>query len=199
MKLLVIALIVLFALTLTFTSVQAQTPTITVERLPDNSIILTWDNISRRNFYSLLITENGVSTYLGFTTAQKTHTFSPGPGHYERINNAERIGVIPHSTDDASPVDDGTYGTIPAEIQQPTVTVERLVNNSIKVSWEAIQTDATEDYGIRITEGVTDSDELVAVSSTDSTFTFEPSDDLYERVTDAQRVGVHGTVSGGTY
>ena len=196
MKLLVIALITLFALTLTFTSVQAQTPTLTVERLPDNSLRLTWENIpTSTRLYTFSVTEDGVNNLIGGTVFGTTDTFIPETPRFERINNAERVGVLGHAAGILDP-DVAIYRVVPAEIQQPTVTVERLVNNSIKVSWEAIQTDATEDYGIRITEGVIDSAELISSPSDTSEFTFEPSDDLYERVTDAQRVGVHGTVSG---
>ena len=170
-------------------------PCVTAERLADNSIKVSWENIRTHEFFivfNFFVINGDTETDVDFIPegVVSSFTFSPTHDNFNQINDADSVGVA--GTIDGESVDK-TFADVPP---RGTVTAVRLADDSIELTWENIRTNAAEDYGIRITEGVTDSAELVAVPSSDSTFTFSPSDDLYQRVSNAQRVGVHGTVDG---
>ncbi|WP_424947399.1 cadherin-like beta sandwich domain-containing protein [Candidatus Spongiihabitans sp.] len=77
-------------LILTTTAVE---PTLTIERLRDNSLRLTWENIPTfRGFYSIGIREAGDSILYNFVSSPLTIKAED----LDRVNAARRLGVLSH-------------------------------------------------------------------------------------------------------
>ena len=139
MKLLFIALITLFVLTLTITGVSAQTlePTVTVVRESDNSLTVSWENIPTNGRYYLAHFTGPINTSgIGYDGASPHH-IPTNHDFYDVISKAERIGVIATNADNTS-VGSYSYASVPPLL--PIVTADRQADNSILISWENIPT-----------------------------------------------------------
>ena len=167
-------------------------PCVTAVRLADNSLKVSWENISTDSNYQIRGYDSVNSqTFAINGVVGDSRIILHSDIIFDQVNKAERIGV--NGVID-SLAGDQTFAPVPDEIPQLDVTAERLSDDSLKVSWENIRTDNF--YNIRITESGTDSSALVRVASDTSEFTFTPSHDLFERVSNAQRVGVNGAING---
>ena len=86
-----------------------------------------------------------------------------------------------------------------AQAQEPSLTVERLADNSVKLTWENIRSD-TGSYDISITTSTTDGLSSTTtrfhVPSSTSEFTFGPTHRHFDRVNSANTVGISGSIGG---
>ena len=168
-------------------------PTVTAERLADNSIKVSWENIRTHELFivfNLFVINGDTEAPVNFIPPGdvRSFTFSPTHDNFNEINDADRVGVS--GTIDGKSVDK-TFADVPPE---PTVTAVRLADDSIKVSWENIRNDFRF-YQFFVTEDGTDS-KLFRCSSCVNSFTFSTTHHLFDRVNDAQRIGVSGTIVG---
>ena len=163
-------------------------PTVSVTRHSDNSLTVSWDLLPTDGDYTIVVATAGSSGQrVVHTTSSSPFTFASDHANFAHVNNADRIGVqgtagIP------------TYRNIPAEIPQPFLTVERLADNTIRVFWDNI--DTFRDYTIHITEGGIDKRFLRIEDDTAREQLFAPSDDDYDRINNAERIGISNVVRG---
>ena len=201
MKQLFIPLIILFALSITITGVYAQStppplePSVTVERLADNSLKLSWENINTdTGFYDIYTSTSGTdSLIIKVPSSIAEYTFSASSGaNFDLVNNAERVGVF------------GTVGGLgtdqrsePVPPLLPIVTAERLADNSIKVSWENIRThELFIVFNLFVINGDTEAPVNFIPPGDVRSFTFSPTHDNFNEINDADKVGVAGTIDG---
>ena len=195
MKLLFIALITLFALTLTFTSAQAQSPSLNIERLNDYSLKLTWSNISTDNDrWNIFVDESGrISLLVSSGTVRDRYTFFADSSnaitreHFTKVNNANRIGVGGN---------DGTDDRVDirwVDVPNPTLIVQRLVDNSIQVTWNNIYTKDAQ-YSIPIIES--GARNVVGLTTSEETYNIPTNHAQFDRVSGAEKICVIGTDGG---
>ena len=175
-----------------FVAVPVQIPSLSVERLADDSIKLTWSNIRTDDTYGIRIAGTDSAELVNVPSTESTFTFEPSDDLFERVNNAQRIGVNGFSGDAAV---DLTFEPVPAPTL-PTLKAERLADDSIKLTWSNIRTDNNR-YDIRTAaSGSGIASTLLPVASDTSEFTFEPSDEHFKRVNNAERIGITGYDNG---
>ena len=168
--------------------------TATAKRLENNSLRFSWDNIRNDAGYQIRISNSANQLISRINVSGDSYIVSTSHHRYDAINTAGNIVAI--SGFFKSQTVDTTRVSIPPLIPAiPTLAIERLDDNSVKLTWKNIDTDDGDVYSIRLTESGTDST-LLPVPSDTSRFTFDSSHDDFKRVSDAQRVGVHGTVDG---
>ncbi len=124
------------------------TPTVTVARLPDNSIEVSWDNIPGVNFTIYAIT-TGENDEIIIDLVTSPHTFATTDSPFDTANNADAIGVRGFA--EGSPVGDHSAqitsdGVPPADTTPPTVTLGTIAEGVI---------DTPQDYDITFSEAVT--------------------------------------------
>ena len=166
-------------------------PSVTAERLADNSIKVSWENIRTHEFFivfNLFVINGGTEAPVNFIPPGdvRSFTFSPTHDNFNQINDADRVGVS--GTIDGKSIDK-TFADVPPEV---ILTVERLADDSIELTWENIPT-TTNAYSILITKGVTDS--YLGVGATSTTITFPPLHSHYDQINNADRIGVIGLES----
>ena len=183
------------------TTAHAQSASVTAERRPaDNAIILTWENISSdTGRYHIIITESGVDdTILEWSGVRFSQIFSPAGllGIFARMNNAERIGV---AGEKAGVLVDHAYTSVPPRLlPEPIVTVERLADNSLKISWENIRTNELQIYSFFVINDGSETRVNFVPPGTISSFTFSPEHASFNEINSADRVGVAGSVADGS-
>ena len=170
-----------------------------VKRYENNSIELTWENISTNSLgHNIHIIEsNGTDTLLvtyDYNPPRTYHTFFSSDSDpysiaiFNRINNAEQVGVSGFIGEIHGPV---TYVSVP----RPEVYVERLDDNSLKLFWEnMLTTDGR--YDISITE--LGDDVVLKTMILSNHYIFPPNHHHFDRVNNADRIGVSGVYHDGT-
>ncbi len=122
-------------------------PTVTVERLPDNSIEVSWDNIPGVDFtiYAIKTGENNV---IIIELVTSPHTIATTDPLFDTANDADAIGVRGFA--EGNPVGDHsaqiTSDEVPADTTPPTVTLGPIAEGVI---------DTAQDYDITFSEPVT--------------------------------------------
>ena len=134
--------------------VTATEPTVTVERLPDNSIKVSWDNIGGVDF-TIYAIKTGVADAVIIEEVQfSPHTITTTDSLFDTVNNADAIGIRGFS--EGNPVGDHlapiTSDEVPDEApavtdtNPPTVTLGTITEGVIGTA---------QDYDITFSEAVT--------------------------------------------
>ncbi len=133
--------------------VTTPAPTVTVERLPDNSIKVSWDNIGGSDF-TIYAIKTGVADAEIIDLVTSPHTFATTDPLFDTVNDADAIGIRGFA--EGNPVGDHsapiTSDEVPDEAPAvtdttpPTVTLGTIAEGVIGTA---------QDYDITFSEAVT--------------------------------------------
>ena len=163
-------------------------PTVTVERLPDNSIKVSWDNILGVDFTIYAIT-TGVADVEIIDLAASPHTIATTDPLFDTVNDADGIGIRGFS--EGNPVGDHsaqiTSDEVPDEAPNPpTLVAGTITDTSVVITWEA-QTGAA-DYllyqdGTPLVPAVTGTTHTVTGLTAGTTYSFTAESRTSDSVT----------------
>ena len=180
--------------------VDVPNPTLIVERLADNSIRLTWNNIyTKGTQYGIPIIESGARNLVGLFTTAETLNIPDDHAQFSRVNGAQQICVI--GTDDAGIIlsGDALCKRVPAELSGPSLTVERLADNSLKLSWGNIRTnELAKSFQIFVITGTTETRINAAIFFDVNEAVIDSDYFAFNQINNAEQVGIAGTRSDGS-
>ena len=180
--------------------VDVPKPTLTVERLVDNSIQLTWKNIPTTGTqYSIPIIESGTRNSVGLSTSAETLNIPDTHAQFSRVNGAEKICVIGTDAEGVILPGEALCKSIPAELSGPSLTVERLVDNSLKLSWKNIRTnELAKSFQIFVITGTTETRINAALFFDVNEAVIDSDYFAFNQINNAEQVGIAGTRSDGS-
>ena len=180
---------------------HAQAPSLNLERLDDYSLRLTWANIrTDHTTFNILVDESGVIDEI----AQIIHTavrytffgnsdFAASRELFARVNVADRLGVAGN---------DGTNERVDVQwvdVPSPNLRVERLIDNSIRLTWDDIHTNVTsKPYQIFVMTGTTETFVNGALFFNVKTAVINPDHFAFNQINNADQVGIAGSRSDGS-
>ena len=180
--------------------VSVPNPSLNVERLSDNSLKLTWGNIRTTGaLYYTPIIESGTRNLVGLSTTAKTLNIPDDHTHVARINAADQICVVGSTRERMILSGNGLCKSVPNELPDPSLTVERLVGNSIRLTWDGIRTSPLiKSYQIFVKTGTTETRINFAFFFDIKTVVIDPGHFAFNQINNADRVGVAGRLNTGS-
>ena len=180
--------------------VNVPSPSLNVERLFDNSIQLTWSNIHTIGaLYAIPIIESGARNLVNLSTTAETLNIPTDHTNFARINAADQICVLGSDAEGLTLPGDALCKSVPNELPDPSLTVERLIGNSIRLTWDGIRTSPLiKSYQIFVKTGTTETRIDFALFFDIKTAVIDPDYFAFNQINSADRVGVAGRLNTGS-
>ena len=163
-------------------------PVLSAGTITDTSIALSWDAVTNAESYTLTRVVGGADVVVFSGNAlTATDTGLTAETSYKYVVT---VTVGGRTSADSNEVDATTLAA-PVTTPAPTVTVERLPDNSIKVSWDNIDGVDFTIYAIKTGEA-----DAVIIALVTSPHTIATTDALFDTVNNADAIGVRGFAEG---
>ena len=171
------------------TATAPEPPVLSAGTTTHNSIALSWGAVTNAESYTLTRVVAGGANVVVFSGNALTAT-DTGLTAETSYKYVVTVTVGGRTSADSNEVDATTLAA-PVTTPAPTVTVERLPDNSIKVSWDNIGGVDFTIYAIKT--GVADA---VIIDLVTSPHTIATTDPLFDTVNNADAIGVRGFAEG---
>ena len=171
------------------TATTPEPPVLSAGTITNTSVVLEWTAVDNAASYTLTRVVAGGANVVVFSgnalTATDTGLTAETPYKY-----VVTVTVGGRTSADSNEVDATTL-VAPVTTPAPTVTVERLSDNSIEVSWDNIDGVDFTIYAIKTGEA-----DAVIIALVTSPHTIATTDPLFDTVNNADAIGVRGFAEG---